>query len=399
VSSTVYDHTSIRKPVDQLEPAGAVVSGRQHWTVSTCDDRRSSTHVRSHLRRRDRHRHLPAGRSDRAGAVARSVSLPAMHIVAAAHHAYHMTFLQAVVIGLVQGFSELFPISSLGHSVLVPALIGGSWKTLVTQQSQGESPYLAFIVGLHVATALALLVFFWRDWVAIIAGFFRSFARRRIETVHERLAWLLVLATIPAGITGLLLEHEFRVLFAKPVAAAAFLTANGVILFVGERLRRRDVVRATEERERRARESARPAREGATRTDLELDAGITRRVGWFSAFVIGAFQVLALLAGISRSGITMVAGLLRGLDHEQALRFAFLLATPIILAAGVLKIPDLLGHLGNGIRGQVLAGSGAAFVMALLSAGFLVRWFRTRTLTPFAGYCLAFGVACLLYFR
>ena len=155
----------------------------------------------------------------------------------------HLTFLQAIVIGVVQGVTELFPVSSLGHSVILPALVGGSWKTLVTQEHEAESPYLAFIVGLHVATALALLVFFWRDWVRIIGGFFTSVRRRRIDTVHEKMAWLIIVATIPAGILGIALEHVFRTIFAKPELAAIFLTINGGILYAGERLRRRAVAR------------------------------------------------------------------------------------------------------------------------------------------------------------
>ncbi len=306
----------------------------------------------------------------------------------------HLTYLQAIVIGLLQGFSELFPISSLGHSILVPAWIGGSWQSIVTDQASKESPYLAFIVGLHVATALALLVLFWRDWVSIIRGFFHSIARRSITTTHERLAWLLVLGTIPAGLTGLALEHALRTLFAKPLAAAVFLTLNGVVLLAGERLRRRAPAH-------------RPVRVAAgmegdeTLDSLEdeaTDTGITQQIGPGGALVVGLLQTLALLAGISRSGITMVAGLLRGLTHEEALRFAFLLATPIILAAGVYKLPDLMGPLGDGIRGQALAGAVAAFFAALASAIFLVRWFRTRTLTPFAVYCLVFGIASIVRF-
>ena len=156
----------------------------------------------------------------------------------------HLTYLEAIVIGLLQGVTELFPISSLGHSVLVPAWLGGSWSRLVTQQSSAESPYLAFIVGLHVATATALLVLFWHDWVGIVRGFFTSVRHRRIATTYERMAWLIVLSTIPAGLTGLLLEHQLRTVFAKPLAAAVFLTINGVILLTGEWLRRRALIPA-----------------------------------------------------------------------------------------------------------------------------------------------------------
>jgi undecaprenyl-diphosphatase len=303
----------------------------------------------------------------------------------------HLSFFQAITIGLLQGVTELFPVSSLGHSVLVPALIGGSWKALVTDQSGGKSPYLAFIVALHVATALALLCFFWRDWVRIIGGFISSIRRRKIETVYERLAWLIVIATIPAGIIGLVLEHALRDVFAKPEAAAIFLTVNGGILFAGERLRRRSLERVPAAADDRSSGDLAPG-------DVDDDEVVVSRVSVRDAGVIGFFQSLALLAGISRSGITMVAGLLRGLDHEQAVRFSFLLATPVILAAGVFKVPELLGSTGDGIRGQALAGGIAAFVGAIVSVKFLVRWFQTRTLTPFAWYCGIFGVICIVRF-
>jgi undecaprenyl-diphosphatase len=295
-----------------------------------------------------------------------------------------LTYFQAVVIGLLQGVTELFPVSSLGHSVLVPAWIGGSWETLVRQESSAESPYLAFIVGLHVATALALVVLFRRDWVAVIGGFYTSVRHRRVQTVYERMAWMIIIATIPVGILGLLLEHTLRTLFAKPLAAAIFLTANGAILLVGERLRRRSVRGALAVE--------------AESTDDAIDVAIAEGIRPRDAVVIGTLQTGALLAGISRSGVTMVGGLLRGLDHEQAVRFAFLLATPVILAAGVVKVPDLFGPLGNGIRGQVLVGSAVAFVAAYVAATVLVRWFKTRTLTPFAIYCLVAGAASIVRF-
>jgi undecaprenyl-diphosphatase len=325
----------------------------------------------------------------------------------------HINFFQAITIGVMQGVTELFPVSSLGHSVLVPALIGGSWETLVSQEHASESPYLAFIVGLHVATALALLLFFWRDWVRIIGGFAASLPRllRRLfrqpvegpllRTVHEKMAWLIIVATIPAGIIGLALEHVFRTLFAKPLAAAIFLTINAGILFAGEKLRRRSKERvdaATDEAGAPAAAAAQDDPGYDPEHDPENDVEITRRFTFRDAAVVGVFQSLALLAGISRSGITMVAGLIRGLDHEQAVRFGFLLATPVIFAAGVYKIPDLSGPLGNGIRGQVIAGSVAAFIAAIVTIKFLVRWFRTRTLTPFAWYCGIFGVVCIVRF-
>ncbi len=301
------------------------------------------------------------------------------------HH--HFTFLQAIVIGAVQGVTELFPVSSLGHAVLLPHWLGGSWSQAVGDESVGESPYLAFIVVLHVATALALLLFFWREWVEIVKGLFRSLGKRKVETVHERMAWLLVIASIPAGITGLVLEHELRVVFAKPLAAAIFLTVNGFILLAGERLRRRALARAEAE--------TRPAE---TLSSDELDEAVVTRVRPVDAVWIGFAQVLALFAGISRSGVTMVTGLARGLDHEQAVRFAFLLATPIILAAGLLKIPDFTGPLGDGIRGQAMAGAAAAFVGALIATKFLTRYFQTNRLNPFAVYCMLAGVASIARF-
>ena len=299
----------------------------------------------------------------------------------------HITYFQAIVLGLLQGVTELFPISSLGHSVLVPAWLGGAWTSLVTDQAKAQSPFLAFIVALHVATALALLVLFWRDWVGIVRGFFTSLRHRRIATTHERLAWLIILSTVPAGLLGLLLEHQLRTLFAKPLSAAVFLTLNGLILVAAERMRRRAP-------------QHKPAPDAV---DAEgpvpgLDLAMTQQVSARDAGVIGLLQSGALLAGISRSGITMAAGLLRGLTHEEAVRFSFLLATPIILAAGALKVPDLLGPLGDGIRAQSLAGAGAAFVAALAAATFLQRWFKTRTLTPFAIYCLVAGVISIVRF-
>jgi undecaprenyl-diphosphatase len=293
-----------------------------------------------------------------------------------------ISYFQAIVIGLLQGVTELFPISSLGHSVLLPSLVG--WHSLVRAQSADESFYLAFLVALHVATAIALLVYFREDWVRIIGGFLRTLRTRRIETPDERLAWLLVVATIPVGITGLALEHTLRTVFAKPLAAATFLTINGFILLAGERYRRRDDVRAL---------AARHPQAGNPEPGRRLDTLDFKEAG-----VVGVAQVAALFAGISRSGITMVAGLGRGLDHEDAARFSFLLATPIILAAGIYKLPDLLGPLGDGVRSQALVGSLFAGVASYISVRFLVRFFETRNLLPFAVYCVVVGAACIVRF-
>ena len=287
-----------------------------------------------------------------------------------------ISYFQAIVIGLLQGVTELFPISSLGHSVLVPAWLG--WDNLVTAQSEKESFYLAFVVALHVATALALLVYFRSDWVRIIRGFFRTLRTRKIETPDERMAWLLIVATVPVGVLGLAFEHSLRTIFAKPMASAIFLTLNGVILLAGEAYRRRA-------------STGRKSHTADTIGDLDT-------LDFKEAAAVGVAQTGALFAGISRSGITMVAGLARGFDHEDALRFSFLLATPIIFAAGVYKVPDLAGHLGDGIRGQALVGALFAGVAAYLSVRFLVRFFETRTLTPFAIYCLLAGGASIVRF-
>ena len=302
-----------------------------------------------------------------------------------------LSYPEAIVMGAIQGITELFPISSLGHSVIIPALIGGSWAKDLNV-SAPESPYLAFIVGLHVATALALFVFFWRDWVRIIGGFFTSIRYRRVQTGPERLAWLIILATIPVGIAGLLLEHLFRTLLGQPEPAAIFLAINGLILFFGEWLRRRQVKR--EGIVVAAAESA-EANADFDASDTVADARVSR-MKFGRGIAIGSSQILALAAGISRSGVAMVSGMASGLSHREAARFSFLLATPVILAAGVLKLPDLFGPLGTGITGQVLAGSAASFVAALLSVGFLDRYFRTRTLTPFAIYCLIAGIGSFL---
>jgi len=294
-----------------------------------------------------------------------------------------VSYFQAIVIGLLQGVTELFPISSLGHSVLIPGWLG--WHSIVSAQSAKESFYLAFLVALHVGTALALVVFFWDEWKRLIAAFFRTLRTRRIETPDERLAWLLVVATIPAGAIGLIFEHALRTLFAKPLAAAIFLTINGVILLLGESVRRRPSVRALA--------TQRPQTDTSEEPGRRLD-----NLEFRESFIVGVAQVGALFAGVSRSGITMVAGLVRGLDHEDAARFSFLLATPIILAAGVYKIPDLLGPNGNGVRGQAFAGAAVAAVAAYFSVRFLVRFFETRNLMPFAIYCLAAGIVSVIRF-
>jgi undecaprenyl-diphosphatase len=357
-------------------------------------------------------------------------------------HVPAMTYPEAMVVGLIQGVTELFPVSSLGHNVLIPALIGGTWARALNVAAP-ESPYLAFIVGLHVATAIALLIYFWRDWVRIIKGFFTSIRDRDIVTSDQKLAWMIIVATIPVGLVGLLFEHTFRVIFGKPVLAGVFLVANGLILFTGEKFRTKASRQADQEvaEERRLAivpvEVQREPAAGVAALGLAAAAeggatvGPTRRPGhgshaaakpdpkteraaeladairadqrlskldYLQTLVIGSAQILALLAGISRDGVTMVAGMYRGLSREDAARFAFLLATPVILAAGALKTSDLITK-GHGIYGPILAGSILSGIGAYISVRFLVRYFQTRTLTPFAVYCVLFGLGSIIYLQ
>jgi len=341
----------------------------------------------------------------------------------------HLTYPEAGLIGLIQGVTELFPISSLGHSVLIPALIGGSWSQDLNV-SKAESPYLAYIVGLHVATALAMIIYFWRDWVRIIGAFFASVKhvivpepgteRWEPQNTDQKLAWMIVLATIPVGIAGLVLEHLFRVLFSKPILTSLFLFANGLILLAGERARRRHAdmeaqqiaadEQAVAERQKAAvaaggygnggRHSSgqRALKQHQAGLAVESDRRLTG-IGWGGAFVLGAAQILALLPGISRDGIVMVGGLFRGLSRQDAARFSFLLSAPVILAAGLLKVPDLTGPLGAGIRGPIIFGSLLSGLAAYFSLRFLMRYFSDprRTLTPFAIYCLVVGMGCFIY--
>ncbi|HUA30533.1 MAG TPA: undecaprenyl-diphosphate phosphatase [Streptosporangiaceae bacterium] len=367
----------------------------------------------------------------------------------------HITYLEASVVGLIQGVTELFPVSSLGHNVLIPALIGGSWAGDLNV-AKSESPYLAFIVGLHVATAIAMMIYFWRDWVRIIGGFFTSIRDRQISTVDQKMAWMIILATIPVGLVGLKFEHAFRVIFGEPIRAAIFLMVNGVILFAGEKFRTKKSLAADAELEAQADglvatpaasspvtdaavtdaavagaamsgalaagpagAVARPAGAGAhggnagrgaamhasgQRAARQQEAsraydadGRLSKIGYWQALIIGSAQILALFAGISRDGVVMVTGMFRGLSRQDAARFSFLLSTPVILAAGVLKISDLTGPLGNGIRGQVIVGSILSGVGAYLSVRFLMKYFQTRTLTPFAIYCVVFGLGATIY--
>ncbi len=411
----------------------------------------------------------------------------------------HLTYAEAVVTGLIQGVTELFPVSSLGHNVLLPALIGGQWAKDLSVSAPG-SPYLAFIVGLHVATALAMIAYFWRDWLRIVRGFWSSVRRREIVTSDQRLAWMIVLATIPVGIAGAALQTVFTKVFARPELTALFLAANGLVLLYSERQRRAragasagagaavsggaavpvssgspaasaggpppefwgpDSAQAGagdggpwdggagdggagdgawnggpapggydgyrqqpwqqqwQQQQWQAPDPwsgqddwpySRPggaAPRAANRTPAAQPADTDRavaadrrlsRMGYGRAILVGSAQILALLPGISRDGIVTVAGMGRGLNREDAVRFSFLLSAPVILAAGLLKVHDLFGPLGTGIHGPVLVGSLLSFVGAYLSVRFLTRYFsESRSLNPFGIYCLAAGILSFAY--
>ena len=284
-----------------------------------------------------------------------------------------ISYFQAVVLGVLQGVSELFPISSLGHSVVLPALFG--WDI-----HQNDEYFVTFLVATHAATALVLLGFFWADWVRIVRGLLRSLREREIrpDDTDAKLGWLIVVATIPAGLLGLLLEHPLRHLFASAQTAAIFLFLNGLMLFGAERLRRR----APE----------------VTPQGLRSDVVIALRLDFRKALGIGTAQALALIPGLSRSGASMGGGLLAGLSNEDSARFAFLLATPIIGAAAMLKLPELFGPQGDQVRGQALVASLCAAVSAYFAVRFLLRFFETNRLTPFAIYCTVVGAALAIGF-
>ena len=280
---------------------------------------------------------------------------------------------QAILLGLLQGASELFPVSSLGHSVILPSLLG--WDI-----HQNDPFFITFLVATHLATAIVLFGFFFADWMRIFRGMGRSLRDREIgDDPYARLGWLLVVGTIPAGLLGLLLEHALRDVFASARSASVFLVLNGALLYGAERLRRRAPVAA----------------------DADDDVGGDARIGGSVSFIeslgVGAAQALALIPGFSRSGATMGAGLFVGLSNEDAARFSFLLATPIIGAAAVLKLPELFGESGNGVRGPALVGALCSALTAYLAVRFLMRFFETNRLTPFAIYCVVAGVASFAY--
>jgi undecaprenyl-diphosphatase len=284
-----------------------------------------------------------------------------------------ITYLQAILLGLLQGFSELFPISSLGHSVILPQLLG--WNI-----HQNDPYFITFLIATHLATAIVLFIFFFRDWMRIFAGMWRSLADRQIAPDNHdgKLGWLLVVGTVPAGLLGLLFQDSLRTVFASAQSAAFFLMLNGVMLYGAERLRRRAPVVETSD-------------------PLVSDERISDETSYRDAVGIGAAQAIALIPGFSRSGASMAGGLLTGLSNEDAARFSFLLATPIIGAAALLKLPDLFGATGDGVRGQALAASLCSALTAWFSVRFLVKYFETNRLTPFAIYCFVAGLASSIY--
>jgi undecaprenyl-diphosphatase len=272
----------------------------------------------------------------------------------------------AYALAVLQGVTELFPISSLGHVVIVPALL--HWTL-----DQHAPSFLPFVVVLHIGTAAALLVYFWRDWLFVARGLAGSGAR---DTVAEarRLLGLIVVATLPAVAIGFVAEKAVRGLFASPLVAALFLIVNGILLLLGDRLRRR----------------------GTAERGQRLAA-----LSWRGALAIGFWQCLAFIPGISRSGAAMVGGLFAGLYHEDAAHFSFLIATPIIAGAAALEVPKLLHLPGHGISALAIGAGLAAGVTAYLSVAFLMRYFRRHNfddaLVPFAIYCWLFGgIAALL---
>jgi undecaprenyl-diphosphatase len=283
-----------------------------------------------------------------------------------------ISYFQAIILGLTQGIAEPFPISSLGHGVVLPRLAG--WHI-----NQNDKFFLTFLIATHLATAIVLLLFFRKDWVRIVRGLWRSLKLREIrhDDIDARVGWLLVAGTIPVGIIGLLLQEPLRKLFASPQTAAAFLIVNGVALLTFERLRRRQ------------------PRPGDYEGDV--DARIAK-LSWRQAIGVGTSQAAALVPGISRSGFTMGGGLLVGLSNEDAARYGFLLATPVIFAAAALKLPELFGSAGNGVRGPALVAGLCAAAPTFFAVKFLLRYFETKRLTPFGVYCICLGAGCTLVF-
>ncbi len=283
------------------------------------------------------------------------------------------TYEQAIIIGFIQGLTELFPISSLGHAILIPAWIGGSFKQFISEENDA---YLLITIAMHLASSVALFLVFRKRWVGLIAGSYKAVKSKNYQSTPFRVLGYIVIATIPVGILGLALDDYFQNIFGKPQYSALFLTINGLILITAERLSKRDVLHEFH----------------------DSDAEIDRRVNAKTALAIGFGQSLALFAGISRFGVTMSAGLIRRLNHSVASDFAFLLSLPVILGASVVKLPELFTNDTRLVLGQILVGSIVSFFATYFSVTFLVRWFKTKTLYPFAIYCFAFGMISMIKF-
>lgn len=281
-----------------------------------------------------------------------------------------MTLVQALLLALLQGVSELFPVSSLGHTILVPALL--HWNNI----KRDDPTFLSFVVVLHLGTAIALVVFYRRDWYKLTRALFASIARGKMsDDRDERIAWLLVVGTIPVGLLGVLFQEPVRKLFGAVEPAAAFLVINGFIMFFGESLRRRQ-------------------HEGRGQEYKRLE-----KLTWLQSIFVGLGQSLALFPGISRSGASIVAGLLADLDHEDAAKYSFLLATPVILAASLLKIPDLFGAGAHVTLVYAVLGGIVAGIAAYFSVAFLTKYFESNDLRPFGWYCIVFGAICFTLAR
>lgn len=278
-----------------------------------------------------------------------------------------------MIIGVIQGITELFPISSLGHAILIPAWLGGSFKDFISDENQ---TYLLISIAMHLASSVALFLVFRKRWQNLIFGSFLALKSRNFQNTQFKVLSYIIIATIPVGILGLAFDDYFQSIFGNPEFSAIFLTINGLILIGAERLSRRDVAHEL----------------------LDSDAEIDHRVNVKSAVVIGFGQSLALFAGISRFGVTMSAGLLSKLNHSVASDFAFLLSLPVILGASIVKLPELFTTDANQFMGQIIAGSIVSFICTYISVTFLVRWFKTRTLYPFAIYCLIVGILSFVRF-
>lgn len=278
-----------------------------------------------------------------------------------------------MIIGFIQGITELFPISSLGHAILIPAWLGGSFKDFISDENQ---TYLLISIAMHLASSVALFLVFRKRWQNLIFGSFSALKSKNFQNTQFKVLSYIIIATIPVGILGLAFDDYFQSIFGNPEFSAIFLTINGLILIGAERLSRRDVAHEL----------------------LDSDAEIDHRVNVKSAVVIGFGQSLALFAGISRFGVTMSAGLLSKLNHSVASDFAFLLSLPVILGASIVKLPELFTTDANQLMGQIIAGSIVSFICTYISVTFLVRWFKTRTLYPFAIYCLIVGTLSFVRF-